>query len=277
MPPDLDNLTLLSTLLEIQTYYFMPLPGYSREMLKRNILKCYTTAETVIYQAMQLHRGTAFLHYAPHFVFRTLLGAICVVMSVHLSSPTKDFQVDAVDSVIKEAIRAMRTCSVQEGDLHIRVTNMLEKYWSMRAHMPRTDAATDAGVSDFSHRLGASLTFGCLRRWKRDVEQARDASTPNPTQQGVEALCESVPFGSLVMHDGLTRANNQPRGHGRGRMSILDSQIPFSGSTGMRLWMTSIGVLPPIISVCRRRRLRWQVGLALVLRIRIHPRQKAIE
>ncbi|KAK5664254.1 hypothetical protein OQA88_471 [Cercophora sp. LCS_1] len=193
---DLDHLTLLSTLLEIQTYYFMPLPGYSEEILKRNLIKCYTTAESVIYQAMRLHRETAFLHYAPHFVFRTLLCATCVVMSVHLSSYTKGFQVDTVDTLIKESIRAMGICSVQEGDLHMRVTNMLEKYWNMRQHIPRTDPATDAGVSDFTHRLGASLTFGCLRRWKRDVEQARDASTPNPTQQGIESLQEGPRLGA---------------------------------------------------------------------------------
>lgn len=169
----------------------MPIPGYSEEILKRNLIKCYTTAESVIYQAMRLHRETAFLHYAPHFVFRTLLCATCVIMSVHLSSYTKGFQVDTVDELIKEAIRAMGICSVQEGDLHVRVTSMLEKYWSMRQHIPRTEPATDAGVSDFTHRLGASLTFGCLRRWKRDVEQARDASTPNPTHQGMEPLRES--------------------------------------------------------------------------------------
>jgi len=40
--PDLDHFTLLSTLLEIQTYYFMPLPGYNEEILKRNVMKCYT-------------------------------------------------------------------------------------------------------------------------------------------------------------------------------------------------------------------------------------------
>lgn len=163
----------------------MPLPGYSEEILKRNVIRCYTTAEAVINQAVILHRDTAFLRYAPHFVFRTLLTASCVIMSVHLNSGTKDFQAN-VDNLIKEAICAMRTCSVQDGDLHIRVTNMLEKYWNLRAHVPRSDASIDSGVSTFTHRLGASLTFSCLRRWMKDVEQTRDASTPHPTHQGLE-------------------------------------------------------------------------------------------
>ncbi|KAK4231535.1 hypothetical protein QBC38DRAFT_465998 [Podospora fimiseda] len=189
---DLDNFTLLSTLLEIQTYYFMPLPGYSEELFKRNVIKCYCTAESLIHSATRLHRETAFLHYAPHFVFRTLLSSICVVMSVHLSSYTKGFQADTVDALIKEALRAMRICSVQENDLHIRATNMLEKYWEMRTHIPRSDS----GVSVYTHRLGASLTFDCLRRWKKDVEQARDgcgstaagSTASTAFQQGPEVI-----------------------------------------------------------------------------------------
>ncbi|KAK3942990.1 hypothetical protein QBC46DRAFT_53612 [Diplogelasinospora grovesii] len=198
---DLDNFTLLSTLLEIQIYYFMPLPNFSEEILKRNVIKCYTTAESLIHSSLKLHRETAFLHYAPHFVFRTLLSAACVILSVHLSSYTKGFQADTVDSLIKDAIRAMRICSVQDGDLHMRGTNMLEKYWTLRAHIPNRQtriAGVDddgMGISIFTHRLGASLTFDCLRRWKKDVEYARDASntTPNlapgtePPQEGLRA------------------------------------------------------------------------------------------
>jgi transcriptional regulatory protein LEU3 len=183
----LDHFILLSTLLEIQIYYFMPLPGYSEEIFKRSVIKCYTTSEALVNQATRLHRETAFLHYAPHFVFRTLLNAICVIMCVHLSSYTKGFQADSVDTLVKEGIRAMRICSVQDGDLHFRVTNMLEKYWSLRTHMPRVDVA-DSGVSTFTHRLGASLAFGCLRRWRVDVQQARDASNPAPHLPGHDTL-----------------------------------------------------------------------------------------
>ncbi|KAK4212925.1 hypothetical protein QBC37DRAFT_424042 [Rhypophila decipiens] len=199
---DLDNFILLSTLLEIQIYYFMPLPGYSQETLKRNVIKCYTTSESLLNSAINLHRQTSFLYYAPHFVFRIFLNAICVIMSVHLSSFAKGFQNPAssssgqdIDALVREGINAMRLASVQEGDLHMRVTNMLEKYWGLRRHLPKADTIQDLGVSFFTRRLGASLTFDCLRRWKRDVEQARDmdietrgscAGTPlpAPSQQG---------------------------------------------------------------------------------------------
>ncbi|KAK3333716.1 hypothetical protein B0T19DRAFT_354258 [Cercophora scortea] len=201
---DMDNFIILSTLLDIQIYYFMPLPGFSQELFKRNLIKCYTTAESLIHQALKLHRQTAFLHYAPHFVFRTFLNAICVIMSVHLSSYTKGFQADSVDSLVREAIRAMRTCSLQDDDLHFRVTSMLDKYWNMRSHIPRVEVS-DLAVSVFTTRLGASLTFGCLRRWKRDIEQARNASTPIPPVQTGEPPRKITPAShSLSSIDGIS-------------------------------------------------------------------------
>jgi transcriptional regulatory protein LEU3 len=125
---DLDNFTLLSTLLEIQIFYFMPLPGYSEGTLKRNVLKCYTTAESLINLSLKLHREIAFLHYSPHFVFRTLLSSACVVLSVHFSAYTKGFQADSVDALIKDVIRAMRICSAQEHDLCQRGANSMSKF-----------------------------------------------------------------------------------------------------------------------------------------------------
>ncbi|KAK0621262.1 hypothetical protein B0T17DRAFT_591184 [Bombardia bombarda] len=177
---DLDSFTVLSTLMEIQTYYFMPLPGYSQEMLKRNVIKCYTTAETLINHSTRLDEN--FLLNAPHFVFRTFLSAVCVIMSVHLSSYTTGFQADTVDSLVRLGFRQMRLSTFQDGDLYMRVTNMLEKYWDLRSHIPKVDVS-DLCVSVFTNRLGASLTFDCLRRWKQHVEQARDASTPVPSSQ----------------------------------------------------------------------------------------------
>ncbi|KAK0722809.1 hypothetical protein B0T26DRAFT_704127 [Lasiosphaeria miniovina] len=179
---DLDNFTLVSSLLEIQTYYFMPLPGYSPDILKRNLIKCYTTAESVIQQAAQLHRETAFLHYAPHFVFRTIATAMCVIITVHMSAFTKGFQVDSVDTLVKEALRLTRACSIEENDLHMRSASMLEKYWALRHHIPRPDL-TDPGISIYTHRLGASLAFACLRYWKEQIEHARDTSNSNPPLQ----------------------------------------------------------------------------------------------
>ncbi|KAK4661496.1 uncharacterized protein QC763_701750 [Podospora pseudopauciseta] len=230
---DLDHFTLLSTLLEIQTYYFMPLPGYSPELLKRNLIKCYTTAESLIHQAAsRLHRETAFLHYAPHFVFRTLLSAICVVMRVHLASYTKGFQADTVDALIKEAIRALRICSVQEGDLHVRCASMLENYWEMRK---RSNHWCRTGVSVYTHRLGASLTFDCLRRWKRDVEDARDNGRgvigPGGTEGGEDGG-EKVENNNVNV-GGVERVDEGPRPTANADLGLADPFQRFDWSVFM--------------------------------------------
>jgi len=123
-------------------------------------------------------------------------------MSVHLSSYTKGFQADTVGPLIKEALRAIRICSVQDNDLHVRCGGMLEKYWEMKAHIPRSDS----GVSVYTHRLGASLTFDCLRRWKKDVEQARDANGlgfANGGSVGVSGA--NFPEGNEVIRESFLR------------------------------------------------------------------------
>jgi hypothetical protein len=53
----------------------------------------------------------------------------------------------------------------------------------MRHHLSRVDVA-DMGISVYTHRLGASLAFEALRRWKVNIETARGASNPNPAVQG---------------------------------------------------------------------------------------------
>jgi len=100
-----------------------------------------------------------------------------VILVVQLSSYGRDSvgRLDA-DTLVKHAIKAMGTCSIMDGDLHIRGTNMLSHYWNFRAHLTHFDSPGKLGISMFKNRLGASLTFDCLRRWKLEVEKARNAN-----------------------------------------------------------------------------------------------------
>ncbi len=92
---DLDYFSLLSTLLDVQSYYFMPVPDVTPEIMKRNVLKAYNTSQIVIRQALKLQEETGFLSYAPHFVCRTLLTAAVVTLSVLLSPHMKDVSLQA--------------------------------------------------------------------------------------------------------------------------------------------------------------------------------------
>jgi len=173
---DLDYFTLLSTLLDVQAYYFMPTPDYSPEILRGNILKAYNTSVNLVRHALKLHEDMAFLSHAPHFVCRSLLSASCITLSVVLSPYMQDQPLEEKDSIMEAAITAMRTCSVTGEDLPSRASNMIEKFWSLNRTRPPLDVPMK-DVAEFSHRLGTSLAFDCLRRWKKDIEKnKREAS-----------------------------------------------------------------------------------------------------
>lgn len=159
----------------------MPLPGFSEEILKRNVLRCYNTAQSLVRLALKLQRDTAFLTHAPHFVFRALLAASCVFLTFQLSSYALAFEGDSGEALIGDALAAMRACSVQEGDLPVRASNMMEKYWSVRHRIPKSDD-WKSGPSCFAHRLGASIAFDCLRKWKKELEQVRCSASNLPEQ-----------------------------------------------------------------------------------------------
>lgn len=163
-------------------YYFMPLPGFSEEILVRNVARCHSTAESIIRLALKLQHDVAFLTHAPHFNFRTLLVAACVCLTVTLSPHAAAFEGDSGDAIIGDALTAMRTCSVQDGDLPVRAAKMMESYWSIRHHIPKSASWTFV-PTDFAHRLGASLAFDWMRKWKREIESIRSGG-PHPTAQG---------------------------------------------------------------------------------------------
>lgn len=177
---EIDYFTILSTLLEVQVFYFIPLPGFSQETFKRNVFRCYTTAQHLISQALKLNRELAFLSHAPHFVFRSILTAVCVQMSV-LSARDVVVPQD-VDALVQDALTAMRACSIQKDDLPIRASKIMENWWSAR-HLLGPTEISQLGARDFSHRLGMSLPLDCIRRWKRQIESIRppaQQSTPFP-------------------------------------------------------------------------------------------------
>jgi transcriptional regulatory protein LEU3 len=162
----------MTTLLDVQTYYFMPAPGVSPEILERNLLRAYNTSQIVIQQALKLDQATNFLSFAPHFVYRSVLTAICIIMTILLSQHMKDLSQLSKDATVQDALTALKACSIQEGDLASRGGKILESYWAIQHLLPRIESPT-VDIATFSHRLGTSLAFDCIRRFKRDIEQTR--------------------------------------------------------------------------------------------------------
>ncbi|CAK7240650.1 MAG: hypothetical protein STHCBS139747_002096 [Sporothrix thermara] len=151
---ELDYFTLLSTLQDVQAFYFMPVPGFSSEIFKRNTLKAYTTAQLVVRQALKLQSEIGFLFYAPHY----------------------DMPVHAKDAIMQDSIFAVKTCSVHDTDLPARASKMIESYWSVHHTKGPIDIPMK-DVSQFSSRLGTSFAFDYIRRWKRDIEASRSSVT----------------------------------------------------------------------------------------------------
>ncbi|ORY69850.1 uncharacterized protein BCR38DRAFT_333745, partial [Pseudomassariella vexata] len=179
----LDRFNALMVQLEIQTYYLLPLPGHHAEGLKRNILRAYTTAQTVIRASLDLEQQLRFLKHLPQFYFRNILNATCIISKVVRSSYRDFVAIKDADQSITDAIAVFRGCMIVETDLPARLANILESVWSARQTKWHEEP-----VSAFSHRLGANVSFDCIRRWKNETDEARPKSQPPPAEGSDTAI-----------------------------------------------------------------------------------------
>ncbi|KAI1335107.1 hypothetical protein F5Y15DRAFT_256476 [Xylariaceae sp. FL0016] len=164
---ELDRLNALLVQLEIQIYYMIPTPVYDREGLKRLILRTYNTAQTVIRNALALDRKTDFLLYAPHFQFRTLLTACCVIYKLLRSSYMRFIDRRAAEQSASDGIALCKRATVMEADLPMRLGKLLGPWFEVWQDTDITQWQEEP-ISSFSHRLSASLALDCLMRWKND-------------------------------------------------------------------------------------------------------------
>lgn len=209
---DLDSLTLLATLLDLQVYYFLPQADVDAAALRRNCLRAFSTAETVVRTALALQASSAFLSHAPHYVFRTVLTATCIIFKVLRSSyrayvdpggetvtaGTPNATASAgrgpgggrtvADDLTKDCFLALSACSTRDGDLPARAARLFESYWLLRGWLPVQDVPT----TNFAGRMGASMTFACLKLWKDDVERAGTTAAA----QGMQAMSASASDGA---------------------------------------------------------------------------------
>lgn len=153
----------------------------------RNIFKAFNTSQSLIQQALKLHSDKLFLAYAPHYVCRTLLLAACIIILGALSPDMRDTPLPSRNGLVQDAISTIKHCSVVGGDISWRGAKMLETYWSF-CQMQAPIKVDMTRISQFSHRLGTSLVFECLRQWKRRVESTlpptNSSTKDQPTNDG---------------------------------------------------------------------------------------------
>ncbi|KAI1768724.1 hypothetical protein GGR53DRAFT_349775 [Hypoxylon sp. FL1150] len=203
---ELDGFNALLVQLEIQVYYMLPPPGYSPEALKRNVLRTYSTAQAVIRRCLELDDSMSYLRHLPHFHFRTLLAAGCVVYRLLRSSYRDAVDRAAGERSASDAIVACRRATIMDGDLPMRLGNLLESWQERLSYL---GDASEPPVSAFSHRLGASVSFDCMTRWRTD-HQAYRCRSKEPNSSNCQPIGANVggpvPAAGAVLQGGETPA-----------------------------------------------------------------------
>lgn len=159
-------------------YYLLPLPGSDPQALQWDILRAYTTSQRVINDAWELHRSRKFLLHMPYFYFRSILAATCVINMVLRSSYAEVLDMKQEEQLVASCISLCRDSSVVENDLPIRLGGIMQGVWNKGfSHLARWE---DLPLPSFTRRLGASICFDCMRRWKEDLSEDRPKSRPPP-------------------------------------------------------------------------------------------------
>ncbi|RYP79154.1 hypothetical protein DL771_000132 [Monosporascus sp. 5C6A] len=169
--------------LEIEQYYMLPLPGYDSEALQGNILRAFNTAQTIMRDAVEIDRKTDFLWHAPHFYFRALFCATCIICKVMGSSYKKFIDRERMERSVADMLAIHKRSIIMEGDLAARLTGFLESWLELVV----STEWEEEPVSSFTHRLSASSTLDCAKRWKHDLENLMSSKSQPAPADGADA------------------------------------------------------------------------------------------
>ncbi|USP72757.1 hypothetical protein yc1106_00031 [Curvularia clavata] len=159
----------LFVLLEVQVYYFLPIPTQNSQSsavtsppsvpenlspsIETAILRCYTTASTIITRAVDLDETTNLLHYLPHYIIRPIANAICVIFRIIRSDlPLRHPHIVVAEEAAKLSVQAVtvsRRVSTVEGDLAWRLARCVELWHTTSA--PYLTAAAAAAAANHSN------------------------------------------------------------------------------------------------------------------------------
>ncbi|EUC45780.1 hypothetical protein COCMIDRAFT_26049 [Bipolaris oryzae ATCC 44560] len=165
------SLHTLFVLLEVQMYYFLPIPIQNSRSstavgsvsgrdnlspsIEADVLRCYTTASTVITRAMDLDETTNLLHYLPHYTIRPIAHAIAVIFRVIRSDlPLRYLHIVVPEEAAKlstHTVTISRRISAVEGDLAWRLARCVELWDATSAPYL---AAAAAAVNPFNSAIG---------------------------------------------------------------------------------------------------------------------------
>jgi transcriptional regulatory protein LEU3 len=202
---DLDKFNALLVKLEIQFFYLIPPAGQHPESARTYVLRTFHTASLVLRNAQELDQKMEFLGHITHFQLRSIIAASCVIFRILRSSYMRFLDVKSTEDIAADATSICMRMSVVEGDLAARLSSLLKSFLELY----RTSGWTTWGneeptVTGLFHRLGASITFDCLIRWKHDgtlqrafgqqkqqqQQQQQQQQLPNPMPSNNEAIAQ---------------------------------------------------------------------------------------
>ncbi|CZR41190.1 uncharacterized protein FPRO_10779 [Fusarium proliferatum ET1] len=173
--------------LEVQAYYYISPPD-QRPNFTLNTLRTYNTSQNLINTALTLESTCQLLTHSPHWVYRALVDASCILLStLHSTAAPQHLSTSDAEVVAAQVLSLLKTCSVRDNDLPTRGSIILETFWSVRHLLPKWDIPVGA----WPDRIGAATSYWCLTAFKNALQEARNIT--DGTQKGIDAFQQRFP------------------------------------------------------------------------------------
>lgn len=204
---DFSRFIMLVAQLEVQAYYYTS-PADQRPNFTLNTLRTYNTSQNLINTALTLESTCQLLTHSPHWVYRALVDASCILLStLHSTAAPQHLSSSDAEVVAAQVLSLLKTCSVRDNDLPTRGSIILETFWSVRHLLPKWDIPVGA----WPDRIGAATSYWCLTAFKNALQEAKNIT--DGTQKGIDAFQQRFPGNNNGDdNDGNSNANTDING-----------------------------------------------------------------
>lgn len=154
------------------------------------IIRSYAAASALIVEILSADASYGILAFAPIIFPRMMWTAAYLILKVLNSSCSQHVDCESGASLFHSIVAAIRRCSVEENDLAIRGANILADVWYRRSEIIEDRSKEPELVT--RSRLGASLMFDCLWRWKEQCLKKESLQNANPGATGKSSCSISL-------------------------------------------------------------------------------------
>ncbi|TXB99138.1 hypothetical protein FocTR4_00012918 [Fusarium oxysporum f. sp. cubense] len=213
---DFSRFIMLVAQLEVQAYYYISPPD-QRPNFTLNTLRTYNTSQNLINTALTLESTCQLLTHSPHWVYRALVDASCILLStLHSTAAPQHLSSSDAEVVAAQVLSLLKTCSVRDNDLPTRGSIILETFWSVRHLLPKWDIPVGA----WPDRIGAATSYWCLTAFKNALQEAKNIT--DGTQKGIDAFQQRFPGSNGDNNESNVNANTDINGQEQTMDSAID-------------------------------------------------------